>query len=305
MTFDNLFNFRDLGGPRTDDGGQVQPRRLYRSESVAYLSEADAARLVDEFGLATVVDLRGEREVARWGRGLLGERPVRYVHVPITDVTRGLGNMSTYYIDMLTRRADDMVGLLRRLLEPGALPAVVHCEAGCDRTGVVAATVLGLVGVPNEAIITDFDLTQPALPAMNQRWKASYLARGHPLGQWVARRGPSARKPWRRRSPRSASAGAAGSAGRRRTGSPPTSGGNCESFWSTSRVRPPGQPIDVQAVIRILALWMREATDSGSTSVPRTPWRCWLGRAGTCGPSSSTGRRRCRRPCTPNPVALC
>jgi protein tyrosine/serine phosphatase len=185
MTFENLFNFRDLGGPETDDGGYVQPRRLYRSESVAYLSDADAARLVDEFGLATVVDLRGEREVARWGRGLLGDRSLRYVHVPITDVTRGLGNMSTYYIDMLTRRADDMVALLRRLLEPGALPAVVHCEAGCDRTGVVAATVLGLVGVPDEEIITDFDLTQPALPAMNERWKTNYVARGHPLEKWA------------------------------------------------------------------------------------------------------------------------
>jgi hypothetical protein len=185
MTFEQLFNFRDLGGARTDEGGRVQPRRLYRSESVAYLSTADAARLVDEFGLATVVDLRGEKEVARWGRGPLGERPLRYVHVPIADVTRGLGNMSSYYVDMLTRRAGDVVGLLRRLLEPGALPAVVHCEAGCDRTGVVAATVLGLVGVPDEAIIHDFDLTQPAFPAMNSRWKASYLGRGHPPEKWV------------------------------------------------------------------------------------------------------------------------
>jgi protein tyrosine/serine phosphatase len=185
MTFENLFNFRDLGGPQTEDGGRVQSGRLYRSESVAYLSAADAARLVDEIGIATVVDLRGDREVGRWGRGLLGERSLRYVHVPITDVTRGFGSMSTYYVDMLTRRADDVVGLLRGLLEPGALPAVVHCEMGCDRTGVVAATVLGLVGVPDEAIITDFDLTQPALPAMNARWKAGYLARGNPPEKWA------------------------------------------------------------------------------------------------------------------------
>jgi protein-tyrosine phosphatase len=185
MTFEHLFNFRDLGGPQTDDGGRVQPRRLYRSESVAYLSAADAARLVDEFGLATVVDLRGGKEVARWGRGPLGDLPLRYVHVPITDVIRGLGNMSSYYVDMLTRRADDVVGLLRRLLEPGALPAVVHCEAGCDRTGVVAAAVLGLVGVPDAAIVRDFDLTRPSFPAMNARWKARYLERGHPPEKWV------------------------------------------------------------------------------------------------------------------------
>jgi len=185
MTFEHLFNFRDLGGPRTDGGGSVQPRRLYRSESVAYLSEADAARLVDEFGLATVVDLRGEKEVARWGRGPLGARPVRYVHVPISDVIRGEGNMSSYYLDVLTRRGGDVAGLLRRLLEPGALPAVVHCEAGCDRTGVVAAVALGLVGVPDEAIIHDYDLTQPAFRAMNARWKAGYLKHGRPPEKWV------------------------------------------------------------------------------------------------------------------------
>jgi len=115
----------------------------------------------------------------------LGDRPLRYVHVPITDVTRGEGSMSSYYIDMLVRRADDVVGLLRRLLEPGALPAVVHCEAGCDRTGVVAAAVLGLVGVPDEAIVADYDLTEPALAAMNARWKANYLARGNPPEKWI------------------------------------------------------------------------------------------------------------------------
>jgi protein tyrosine/serine phosphatase len=180
VSFENLFNFRDLG-----DGGHVRPRRLYRSESVAYLSQADAARLIDGFGLATIIDLRGEREVARWGRGPLSDLPVRYVHVPITDVTRGLGSMSTYYVDMLTRRGDDVVGLLRRLLDPGALPAVVHCEAGCDRTGTVIAVALGLVGVPDEAIIADYDLTQPALPAMNARWKAGYLASGRPAELWV------------------------------------------------------------------------------------------------------------------------
>ena len=180
MPFENLLNFRDLG-----DGGHVQPRRLYRSESVAYLSDSDAARLVDDYGLATVVDLRGDKEVARWGRGPLGDRQVRYVHVPITDVTRGLGSMSTYYVDMLTRRADDVVGLLRRLLEPGALPAVVHCEAGCDRTGTVVAIVLGLVGVPDEGIIADYELTEPALPAMNARWKAGFVASGRAAENWV------------------------------------------------------------------------------------------------------------------------
>jgi protein-tyrosine phosphatase len=123
--------------------------------------------------------------VERHGRGPLETRPVRYVHVPITDVTRGMGNVSGFYVGVLTRRGDALVGLLRTLLEPGALPAVVHCEAGCDRTGVVAAAVLGLLGVPDEEIVADYDLTEAAFPAMNARWKANFLARGHPPEKWI------------------------------------------------------------------------------------------------------------------------
>jgi protein-tyrosine phosphatase len=48
---------------------------------------------------------------------------------------------------------------------------VVHCEAGCDRTGVVIAVVLGLLGVPDDVISADYDRTQEALPAMNARWR--------------------------------------------------------------------------------------------------------------------------------------
>ena len=57
--FENLLNFRDLGGRVTADGARIRPGLLFRSESVAYLSAADTSRLVDDLGLATVIDLRG------------------------------------------------------------------------------------------------------------------------------------------------------------------------------------------------------------------------------------------------------
>ncbi len=183
--FENLLNFRDLGGRVTAGGERVRPGLLFRSESVAYLSAADTSRLVDDLGLATVIDLRGAKEVTRNGRGPLEHQPVRYVSVPITDVTRGLDNIATFYVEMLTRRGPEVAGLLRALLEPDALPAVVHCEAGCDRTGVVAALILGLLGVPDGDIVADYELTQEAFPAMNARWKDLFLARGHPPERFV------------------------------------------------------------------------------------------------------------------------
>ena len=54
--FEGLVNFRDLGGIAAD-GGTMRPGRLFRSDSLNYATEADAARLV-EAGLATIVDLR-------------------------------------------------------------------------------------------------------------------------------------------------------------------------------------------------------------------------------------------------------
>ena len=45
-------------------------------------------------------------------------------------------------------------------------PAVFFCNAGKDRTGVVAAMVLGLLGVDDETVAGDYALTQEVLDAI-------------------------------------------------------------------------------------------------------------------------------------------
>lgn len=161
--FENLHNFRDLGGL-----GPVRPGRLYRSDSVAYASAADAARLVDELNLATVVDLRGDDEIERHGRGPLAAADVAYLPVPVADLDR-YDDRAGYYVGVLTERGSELAGAIRRLTSPGALPALVHCEAGCDRTGVLVAIVLDLVGVPDELICADFAATASAVDPINAR----------------------------------------------------------------------------------------------------------------------------------------
>lgn len=52
-------------------------------------------------------------------------------------------------------RAPVLVAALRELLAPRALPALVHCTLGMDRTGVLVALVLGALGVPDEVIAAD------------------------------------------------------------------------------------------------------------------------------------------------------
>jgi protein tyrosine/serine phosphatase len=178
--WEGLANFRDLGGRPVDGGGEIRAGRLFRSDSLAYATQRDAGRLIGEFGVATVVDLRGPREVAERGRGLLAELDIGYLHVPISDVSHGV-DLSEHYVAILAERGEPLADLIRRLAAPDALPAVVHCEVGCDRTGVVSATILGLVGVPDEVICADYELSSAALPALNERWRRRITSDGQPL----------------------------------------------------------------------------------------------------------------------------
>jgi protein tyrosine/serine phosphatase len=167
LEFDGMVNFRDLGGLPAG-GGSIRPGRLYRSDSVVYASAADVTRLVDDLGLATLIDLRGEREIEMLGRGPMQATVVSYVSAPIADVT-AYDSVPEHYVAILDERGDLLVTLLRRLAEPAALPALIHCEAGCDRTGVVSAILLALLGVPDDEICADYAQTAAAVPAINTR----------------------------------------------------------------------------------------------------------------------------------------
>jgi hypothetical protein len=84
LRFDGCFNFRDLGGYRTQDGRWTRPQRLYRADGPHALSQTDAARL-DSLALTTIIDLRTPDEVARGCYTTVVSDVVEY-HLPMTDV---------------------------------------------------------------------------------------------------------------------------------------------------------------------------------------------------------------------------
>jgi protein tyrosine/serine phosphatase len=167
IRFEGMVNFRDLGGVAAD-AGRVRTGMLYRSDSVAYASEVDAARLVEELGVVTVIDLRGDEELALHGRGPLEASAVRYVRAPIVVETQTALQVE-YYLAMLAQRGAELVSALRQFTDPANLPAVIHCEAGCDRTGMASAILLELLGVADEEICADYGQTCLAVPSINAR----------------------------------------------------------------------------------------------------------------------------------------
>lgn len=179
IDLEGCLNFRDLGGYPTTDGRRVRWRRLFRSDALHLLTAADVARLRGELQVSDVVDLRSTAELTSEGRGLLEEAPVRFHHLPLFDgpVHAGLREqtaditLADRYWFLAELAKDPIARVLRALADaPGA--AIYHCAAGKDRTGVISAILLGLLGVRREVIVADYVATRENLEAIVDRLMA-------------------------------------------------------------------------------------------------------------------------------------
>ncbi len=176
------FNFRDLGGYETADGRRIRWRTLFRADGLSRLDEADCAQL-SELGLATVIDLRTLVEADERGRLPEHAFEVEYHHLPLTDVLPPEDHLARYsepafvgerYSQLLAGGSEAIGRALEILAAPRALPAVFHCSAGKDRTGVLAALVLGFLGVPDEVIIEDYALSAQAMERLLEKLRQDY-----------------------------------------------------------------------------------------------------------------------------------
>lgn len=175
-------NFRDLGGYRTADGRAVRWGQVYRAGSLAELSDDDVAAL-GALGLRLVCDLRSPDEVAR--------RPDRlppgaaYDHRPIVGEVGRLRRVVTLYRKrhrvqelleevyrvMLDQNSATFAAVLRLAADPANRPLVIHCTAGKDRTGLVAALLLLALGVPEETVVADYTLSNLAFEVLAGRMR--------------------------------------------------------------------------------------------------------------------------------------
>lgn len=160
--------------------------RLFRSDSLAAVSDADVRYIVDTLALRTAVDLRAGHEIDDHPHGPLVDAGVAVYHRPIVDETRRRPEDSSpvareldeIYALMLERFGDRFAAVVELLAEADGHPAVFFCAGGKDRTGLVAALVLGALGVPDEEIGTDYALTAENLPVLLERNRARAAARG-------------------------------------------------------------------------------------------------------------------------------
>lgn len=180
VVLEAVHNFRDLGGYATADGRATVWRKLFRADGLYRLTPADVAAL-EPLGLRTVIDLRSAPELDERGRFPVDAHPVVFHHLPIVDKTWAHGDAPEYerdedfliwaYQDMLTVGAPRFARAFEVLAAADALPAVFHCAAGKDRTGLLAALLLGSLGVSHDDIVADYALTVEGM-ARFREWAA-------------------------------------------------------------------------------------------------------------------------------------
>ena len=189
ITLEGASNVRDVGGLPTVDGRTTRDGVLIRSDNLQDLSPPDVEVLLAA-GVRTVLDLRTSAEVELTGPGPMRGTDVRHLHLDlipqgldgreavdrtIPDESAGEHAMDHVYIDYVKDSPDKVAAAVRAIADPGSGSVVVHCAAGKDRTGVVVAVALSLVGVKRDAIVADYALTDERIVAVRDRLLATPL----------------------------------------------------------------------------------------------------------------------------------
>lgn len=192
IDFNGLPNTRDLGGLKTKDGQRIASKKLLRSGTLSPATDQDAQRLVEDYALNMVIDLRTEEEKKGNPDPFELFPNVRFTEIPLLQ-TESLGiTRGTSKMDMLKELeglmenpveimvaiypkivlgADSQKGIqqfFEELLAAEKGSVLWHCSAGKDRVGLTTALLLTVLGVPQEIIVGDYLATNRYLTSHTQ-----------------------------------------------------------------------------------------------------------------------------------------
>ena len=170
-------NLRDVGGYPAGQGRRTRWRTLYRADSLDRLPPESQSTLLD-LGLRQVIDLRWPHELVDAPSVFGRSNRVRYLNVSLWEDNPPARGLIETYTRAFDTRAHVLAAIVRSLVEPDGLPAVIGCAAGVDRTGVSIALLLSAVGVPSHVVAADYGLSVDtyasieSAPELSDDWRA-------------------------------------------------------------------------------------------------------------------------------------
>jgi protein-tyrosine phosphatase len=175
-------NLRDIGGYETADGRATRWGQIYRSGEFANLADGDV-RYLERLGLRLICDLRTSEELEKSSSRLPTNPQLTLRHTPIYERQQGAAHwlmmlvsnrksldkvwLNDIYLERFVERGAEAFGRILTMLADGRQrPALIHCTAGKDRTGIAIALLLALLGVPEETVVADYTLSNSAYDAL-------------------------------------------------------------------------------------------------------------------------------------------
>lgn len=172
-------NLRDLGGYRAG-AGATRRGVLMRSDAPVELNGADHEAL-RRLNIRTAIDLREPVEQDLHPAELDG-LGIEVRSWPIIDGEidlHTLKDLPHLYREILDTRGERLAGAIRLMSSSDALPAVVFCSAGKDRTGLVSALTLSALGVDDADVADEYALTESVMRGeFRERIEARAIAAG-------------------------------------------------------------------------------------------------------------------------------
>ena len=171
LPLEGVENCRDLGGYGTVNVGQTKWGAFLRSSDMNKLTSSDIDFLAD-YGVKTVIDLRGADEIDRSPNPLAEIKSFDYVNIPFAGQPilelNGLANltMGDFYVKLLAESeyVKTIFETIGQSIDGGV---VFHCSAGKDRTGILAMLLLGLAGVARKDIISNYEVSYTNLESFH------------------------------------------------------------------------------------------------------------------------------------------
>lgn len=175
FSFEKVSNFREIGGLRTVSGQTVRTGAVYRSGELSRMTSRDLTQL-QQLGIKLICDLRSPKESRKKQPRWTPDNRIPVVNIPLHEpATHDLSHRAVlgfllarngaerfnefgraYYRHIAFDQTSRVREVLTLLSQPGHLPAVIHCTAGRDRTGYIAALLQLLAGVPYDSVRKDY-----------------------------------------------------------------------------------------------------------------------------------------------------
>ena len=152
----NLMNIRDLGGYITSSGKKTKYGMLIRSDVPYNLEEKETKEILD-LGITTVIDFRTKVEINKKPCIFSNMENIEYYNFPMLGGDKMPPSedlIAPGYFNMIEDKKT--IYNIMKVIANSKDGVLYHCSAGKDRTGVISALILSLVGVNKEEILEDY-----------------------------------------------------------------------------------------------------------------------------------------------------